>query len=296
VLFVDVHVTGEGVTGLPGLAAGLAEGPEGRIPRLALTVAGSLLAEVIGALGPGRLAGVEVNLLPPHPEAGTFAGPVVVAASVWSTPEGLRAFPSALALAARLGLKTVTILNPAAPAEHLGPKDRDRAAVAWQAAGLKGRSVLRCHDLFLAGALGLAPFEGYAGCQAAAFLAHVDVDGRLVACRTLAAPLGDLVVTPLAELWASPERQRLRGALESAPGSCGSCGLVTCCRGGCRGLAADLGRDPSCPGVREVREVEEVREVREVRREAGGQPSQQLTTNNSKLKTQNSKLPTDSNP
>lgn len=251
VLFVDAHVAPAAVEGLSGLAAGLAEGPEGRMPRLALTVTGPVLPATVEALGSRRLAGVEVNLLPPHPESGTLGGAAAMAASVWSTPEGLRDFPSALALARRLGLKAVTILNPEVPAEPLGPAERDEAAAAWRAAGLEGVA-LRCHDLFLAEALGLQPFSGYAGCQAAAFLAHLDAEGRLVACRTLPRVLGDLAATPLAELWSSPARRSLRAALESAPAACAGCSLEQGCRGGCRGLAVDLGRDPSCPGRREA--------------------------------------------
>lgn len=247
VLFVDARVTREGLGGLPGLAAALAEGPG---PRLAFTLPGPLFAKTAEAVGLDRLTGVEVNLLPPYPEegecAGLAAGPTAVAASVWSTPQGLAAFPAALALAARTGVAAVAILNPPAPAEPLGSADRECAAAAWRVAGLEGRVALRCHDLFLAEALGLDSFQGYGGCQAAGFLAHLDPEGRLVACRTLPRHLGDLATAPLSEVWSSAERRSLRAALEAMPGPCAGCQRAEGCRGGCRGLSPDLGRDPSC--------------------------------------------------
>ncbi|MBI5014536.1 MAG: SPASM domain-containing protein [Deltaproteobacteria bacterium] len=250
VLLVDANVAPEGSGALTELAGALAEEPG---PRLSLTAPGTVAAAAVEALGT-EARGREVSLLPPHSDEAvvrwTSAG-AAVTPSVWSTPEGLSSLPKALIVASQHGLSAVSIMNPHAPAEPLKPGDRAAAAAAWRASGLEGRVVVRCHDLFLAEVLGLDPFSGYTGCQAAGYLAHVDSGGRLVACRTLPQVLGDLSTVALAELWNGRRLRRLRAVLEAAPAPCTACAVAASCCGGCRGLAADLGRDPGCSGSRE---------------------------------------------
>lgn len=243
VLFAELRVEEDALGSLAALAPELSRGG----PRVSLLAGLPLLPALAGALGAEGLRALELGLLPPFDAPAGDADLSRASAAVWSTPEGLASFPAALDLAGRAGLRTVLLLNPPAPAAPLTAADRSRAAAAWRASGLEGRVALRCHDLFLGEALDLDPFRGYAGCQAAGFLAHVDRSGRLLACRTLPEALGDLTGSALADLWATDRRRALRALLDAAPSACAGCGLEASCRGGCRGLAADLGADPSCP-------------------------------------------------
>jgi len=175
-----------------------------------------------------------------------------VAPSLWSTPEGLGMFAEALEMARGYRLASVWVLNPRAPAPPLGADDRAAAVRTWREHG-SPNVALRVHDLFLSEALGLDPFAGYGGCQAAGGLAHVSAEGVVTACRTLPVVLGDLTQEPLTEIWRAAARSQLRAALQAPPVSCIPCTLGSTCGGGCRGLGADLERDPSCPGVRTAR-------------------------------------------
>jgi len=251
VLFAEILVDPAALGGLEGLVAALAEVGGG--PRLTFLGEPEALLAAREALGPQALAGAEMGMLPPYqPSLAVEELAAVtrrVAPSVWSTPEGLGAFSEALEIARGYGLTSVWVLNPRAPARELGPEDRAAAARTWRERG-SPRVELRVHDLFLAEALGLAPFAGYRGCQAAGALAHLTALGILTACRTLPVDLGDLTETPLVDLWRSPARGSLRTALEAPPAACDPCALAGTCAGGCRGLGARLERDPSCPGTR----------------------------------------------
>ncbi|MHB8766945.1 MAG: hypothetical protein ACYDA8_21750, partial [Deferrisomatales bacterium] len=194
VLFAEVRVSVAAAAGLAGLAPGLAGGSRVRVSFVGEPAA---LAAVGDLLGPQ--AGEFVALPPYGPLEGlrqltAACGRLVP--GLWSTPEGLGWFGPALALARELGLGSVAVLNPPAPAPALTAADRARAAAAWAEGGDPGLE-LRVHDLFLAEALGQDPFAAYGGCQAAAGLAHLSADGVLRACRTLPAALGDLAAQPL---------------------------------------------------------------------------------------------------
>ncbi|MEW6486842.1 MAG: SPASM domain-containing protein, partial [Thermodesulfobacteriota bacterium] len=228
----------------------------GRGPRLTVLGEPEALLAALEALGPQALAGCELQMLPPfEPELAVEELAAVtrrLVPSLWSTPGGLGALAEALEMARSHRLAAVAVLNPPAPAPALGPADRSAAAGIWRARGGRGLE-LRCHDLFLAEELGLSPFEGYRGCQAAGALAHVTDRGRLTACRTIppeAGDLGDLAVHSLAELWSGAGRRELRERLAAPPDPCAPCALAATCAGGCRGLSPALGRDPSCPGTR----------------------------------------------
>lgn len=256
VLFAEVRVGPGSLPALAGLASALA-GPAGvRGPRLTVLGEPEDLLAALEALGPQALAGCELQMLPPFgPELAVEELAAVtrrLVPSLWSTPEALGAFADALEMARGYRLAAVAVLNPPAPAPALGPADRAEAARTWRARGAHGLE-LRCHDLFLAEELGLSPFEGYRGCQAAGALAHVTDEGRLTACRTIppeAGDLGDLAEHSLAVLWAGAGRRALRERLAAPPAPCAPCALAESCAGGCRGLSPELGRDPSCPGVR----------------------------------------------
>lgn len=254
VLFAEVRIGPGSLSGLPGLASALgAPAPAGG-PRLTALGDPEALLATLEALGPQPLAGCELEMLP------TYAPEVAVeelaaltrrlVPSLWSTPEGLTWFSEALEIARGYRLGAVAVLNPPAPAPALGSGDRAAAARTWREKGSPGIA-LRVHDLFLAEELGLSPFEAYRGCQAAGALAHVTARGRLEACRTLPADLGDLASRPLADLWRDAGRGGLRARLAAPPVPCRPCTLASSCAGGCRGLAPDLGQDPSCPGVRD---------------------------------------------
>lgn len=245
VLLLEIRLQDWTITGLSGLPS---QGSK-RGPRISfLGEAEVLLAGVrlLRWLHPGA---ADLLVLPPYGskaarrqlrEAGYALSP-----ALWSTPEGLAHLEQARALAAEAGSARVAILNAPAPAAPLGPEDRERAARVWNARRLPSLEV-RVHDLFLAEELGLTPFETYEGCQAAATLAHLSHDGRVFACRSLATELGDLREQTLAEIWAGTARRELRARLAEPPPECRPCGLAPKCGGGCRGLAAELGRDPSC--------------------------------------------------
>jgi radical SAM protein with 4Fe4S-binding SPASM domain len=256
VLFAEVRVGSGSLPGLAGLAATPGGAAAGRAPRLTVLGEPETLLAALEALGLQALAGCELQMLPPF-EPGVAVEELAAVTrrlvpSLWSTPEGLGPFAEALEIARGCRLASVAILNPPAPAPPLGPAHRAEAAKTWRAQGGRGLE-LRCHDLFLAEELGLSPFEGYRGCQAAGALAHVTQGGRLTACRTIcpeAGDLGDLGDHPLAELWAGARRRELRARLAAPPTACAPCALAASCAGGCRGLSPELGQDPSCPGVR----------------------------------------------
>jgi len=257
VLFAEVRIGPSSLPGLAGLAGALAAPAGVRGPRLTALGRPEELLAAREALGPQALAGCELEMLPPFaPELAVEELAALtrrLVPCVWATPEGLTWFSAALEIARGYGLAAVAVLNPPAPAPPLGPADRAAAARVWRERGAPGIE-LRVHDLFLAEDLGLSPFQGYHGCQAAGALAHVTDRGRLLACRTVPADradLGDLASRPLAELWNEARRRELRAELASPPAACQPCTLTASCAGGCRGLAPDLGRDPSCPGVRE---------------------------------------------
>jgi len=175
------------------------------------------------------------------------------ALGLWSSSEGVKRLGATLRLATAWGEGvSVVLLNPHAPASPLTEAMREAARAEVESLRAEGISPpLRCHDLFLAEALGLDPFPAYGGCAAATTLAHLDGEGNLRACRTLPEPLGNLLAAPLAELWARPERKALAARLALPPLDCEGCSLGAQCRGGCPGLALEEGaRDGSCPGPR----------------------------------------------
>ncbi len=250
VLFVEAQVTAQSVAALEGLEAP----PEGApAPRLSLLGGAAELAAGLARLGTDALAGSELLVLPPYaPPAAMDAlrdGQRKVTPALWSTAEGVAELAAAAAAARVLGAAAVAVLNPCQPAAPLTAAQRAAAAQAWRATAADDLG-LRVHDLFLAEELGLEPFRGYAGCQAASTLAHLDAEGQLRACRSLPLPLGDLGASELVTLWAAPERRSLAAQLAAAPRACAGCSLETSCRGGCRGYAPDLARDPACGGRR----------------------------------------------
>jgi pyrroloquinoline quinone biosynthesis protein E len=94
---------------------------------------------------------------------------------------------------------------------------------------------------------------GVFGCEAAAALAAVKVDGRVAPCSFAeAAPLD---ARDLSKGHArDPELARWRAWVASPPEPCASCSLRPVCKGGCkvvaRHLEGDHGPDPECPRVR----------------------------------------------
>lgn len=253
VLFVEVAASAAAVEGLLGVADLL--GVAGA-PRVTLVAAAPTLHAALTQLPQAAVAGLELLVLPPFdavvPEA--LAGVRARAWALWSSGEGLAAFPAALATARAAGGGTVAVLNPPATAGPLTAAERARAVDVWQRDGAP-EVALRVHDLFLAGELGLDPWRAYAGCQAGDGLAHLGADGEVTACRTLPVALGNLAQAGLREIWAGAARCALRQVLDEAPADCAGCVVAATCRGGCRGLVAvgrralDLGaRDPSCPG------------------------------------------------
>ncbi len=247
VLFAQVRVRPEGLGGLPGLAAGLSTDPG---PRLALLGRPDPLLAAIEALGPRALAEAEVEMLPPYRPA-TSVEELVAATHrlvpvLWSLPADLEHLEQALEIAAAYRLGAVGVLNPPAPAEPLGGHDRARAAAVWRSRAVSGLEP-RVHDAFLARALGL-DVSAYQGCQGASLLAHVEEDGRVVACRTHPVEIGRLPLATLEAIWASGRRRAVARALAGVPAECTGCGVAGSCRGGCPGLAPPGGRDRSCPG------------------------------------------------
>ena len=119
---------------------------------------------------------------------------------------------------------------------------------------------LEIHDLFL-WELFHRPGETagrseYGGCQAANSLAHITVAGQVVACSSWPEPLGSLLSSSLAEIWAAGPRLKLRASIAKIPAGCAGCRDYQRCFGGCRGLSATLapagdGRDLLCAGRRD---------------------------------------------
>lgn len=77
----------------------------------------------------------------------------------------------------------------------------------------------------------------------------VDADGTAYPCRRLPIRLGNVLETPLAELWEHPALTRLRDR-DSLEGRCGRCAIRWVC-GGCRAVAQALlgypmAQDPQC--------------------------------------------------
>ena len=247
VLFVEVRVRPEGLGGLPGLAAGLSTDPG---PRLALLGRPDPLLAAIEAVGPRALAEAEVEMLPPYrPETSVedlVASTHRLVPALWSLPAELDHLEQALEIAAAYRLGAVAVLNPPAPAEPLSAADRAAAAAVWRRRAAPGLEP-RVHDVFLAREFGL-DISGYRGCQGASALAHVEEDGRVVACRTHPVELGRLPAKPLEEVWASVRRRAVAETLSAVPAECAGCGKAGACRGGCPGLAPPGGRDRSCPG------------------------------------------------
>lgn len=249
-LFVEVRVTENSLNGLTALAAGVTEGLG---PRISVLGEPEALRAAWEGLGPQALSGADLLMLPaytPLPEVQALAsGTHRLVPSLWSTPEGLTRFAEALDLARTYRFGTVAVLNPPAPAVPLGPDDRQAAARLWESCKEDGLQ-LRVHDLFLADSLGLDPFRSYEGCQGGSTSAHLTEHGRVLACRTFPVALGNLLEQSLSSIWASRARRALRTRLGRAPEGCEHCSLVASCAGGCRGLALNMGRDPSCTGPR----------------------------------------------
>lgn len=112
------------------------------------------------------------------------------------------------------------------------------------------------HDLFLWEIL--CPEQGrehYSGCQAGNSLSHLDRKGILFPCSAWAQPLGSLLKESVADLWHTPDRAAVLGAIASSPAGCDDCSAWHTCFGGCRGLARSFGqqnsgRDLMCPEKR----------------------------------------------
>ncbi|HEY5995390.1 MAG TPA: SPASM domain-containing protein, partial [Candidatus Deferrimicrobiaceae bacterium] len=125
--------------------------------------------------------------------------------------------------------------------------------------GLGNRSLV-VHDYFLwrllAGRFPGAVGERleFGGCQAGGALAYVDPTGELYPCDALPVRLGSLAGdASFQELWDSPARPALVGAIRATPAGCEGCEALPACRAGCRGMAqATAGTldapDPACPG------------------------------------------------
>lgn len=86
------------------------------------------------------------------------------------------------------------------------------------------------------------------GCGAGTLIAALLPDGQLTPCYGWHLPLGNLLDTPLAELWAGPELERIRREYHRR---CAGCAYTITC-GGCPGRRQGLGEDlheadPACP-------------------------------------------------
>ncbi len=95
----------------------------------------------------------------------------------------------------------------------------------------------------------------FSGCQAATSLAYVDWEGNVYPCDSLPVRLGNLLETPLGDIWNSPVRSSLAASIGSPPASCSGCADYRGCLAGCRGLAYTAtgtldSADPGCPRPR----------------------------------------------
>jgi GeoRSP system SPASM domain protein len=109
------------------------------------------------------------------------------------------------------------------------------------------------HDLFLHKSLKIPGLPGrieYAGCQAGDAIAYIDSSFMVYPCATMPVPLGSLHETTLKDIWSGAARKTLRERVEHLPEGCASCQEASDCKGGCRGLAWEVGGegcvDPGC--------------------------------------------------
>lgn len=144
--------------------------------------------------------------------------------------------------------------------ELLTPRDLDdlRTLLGDDPVALRSGLALEIHDLFLWEMFYPERDQGrseYGGCQAANSLGHVDERGDLHPCSSWPQPLGSLLESSLEQLWASPQRLKVRAEIAATPAGCEGCCDLPLCLGGCRGLARHFadrfqGRDPLCGGLR----------------------------------------------
>jgi radical SAM protein with 4Fe4S-binding SPASM domain len=97
---------------------------------------------------------------------------------------------------------------------------------------------------------------GVFGCEAAASLAAITVDGRVAPCSF--APATRLKAGALPTGYADDdELARWRSYLDAPPEPCASCAIRSVCKGGCKVVAAFVsgahGPDPECPRVESYR-------------------------------------------
>ena len=162
------------------------------------------------------------------------------------------------------GIRTFNLPNPrlvndGAKSEDYALGDGDRSA--WKQTletllkPLGGDARLFVHDLFLHRELELPGLGGrieYAGCQAGDAIAFIDGTGVVYPCASWSEPLGDLRWSTLKEVWSGEPRADIRARATALPAECKGCPEASICKGGCRGLAWQLGgcdgKDPSCSG------------------------------------------------
>ncbi|TAL15650.1 SPASM domain-containing protein [bacterium] len=249
-LFIEAHLDFPAVPGFCGFHRELLTL---RRVRFGLAADWPTILRVLRECGDDWIGNVSLTLLPPYPERGEFEETVKKAREfswgLWSTDEGLSDFEKALGFAMEGG--GLSVLNPCRPAAPLSGETIEKVVRIWESRGRPGHIPLKIHDLFLSEEMGQNPFSGYPGCAGGQTLAHVDVKGNLLVCRTLPLELGNLLEHSMKELWKSEERARIREELSRLPGECSPCSLASLCRGGCPGLAPGDGRrDGSCKGPR----------------------------------------------
>lgn len=160
------------------------------------------------------------------------------------------------------GIRTFNLINPGlvydcrrAPEFVLGERERKKLARGLESLLMPfGDAVkLFVHDLFLHRELelpGLPARIEYAGCQAGEAIMYIDRNFTVYPCSTMPVALGSLLGGTVKDIWSSEGRRLLRERVEKLPEQCAGCPEAEDCKGGCRGLAWEVGgagcMDPGC--------------------------------------------------
>ncbi len=192
------------------------------------------------------------------------AGGAPLSLSIVPAKGGYELAAEMLAASIAAGIRTFNLPNPrlvndGAKAEEYALGDSDRSA--WKAVlethlkPLGAEARVSVHDLFLHRDLELPGLGGrieYAGCQAGDAIAFIDETGVVYPCASWSEPLGDIRWSSLKEVWSGEPRADIRARAATLPAECKGCPEASICKGGCRGLAWQLGgadaKDPSCCG------------------------------------------------
>jgi GeoRSP system SPASM domain protein len=160
------------------------------------------------------------------------------------------------------GIKNISLINPCLIYDRgrareyvIGQAERDvfKSGLEKLLTPLGPGIKLFVHDLFLHKSLNLPGLPGrieYAGCQAGDAIAYIDSAFTVYPCATMPVPLGSLHETTLKDIWSGAGRKTLRQKVEELPEQCAGCQDASYCKGGCRGLAWEVGGegciDPNC--------------------------------------------------